>query len=146
MKIWGIHKKYKALSWFENFMGGHISIGPITIFGANAMRWAVNIKTKRWGYVCFTLPVAARYLTNSRGQKYWQWYFYLSPNGTPWASTFYRGNDKNEVIRAQVRRLNFGHGFNSDGLKNELYALNHKFYTFSISEIDVKDFGYKEED
>lgn len=26
-------KRYQALSWWENFMGGHISIGPVTIYG-----------------------------------------------------------------------------------------------------------------
>ncbi len=143
MKIWGIHKKYHGLSWFENFIGGHVSIGPITIFGANAMCWTVNISTK-WGYLCFTLPVMARWRINSRGQKWWQWYIYLSPNGTPWASTFYRGSDKNEVIRAKIRKRNFGHGFDTNKFNNELYTLNQKFDGFIISEYDVECFGHKE--
>jgi len=145
MKIWGIHKKHPALSWWENFMGGHISFCGITIFGANAMRWAVNIRTKKWGCICFTLPVYARYTPRRDGTRYWQWYFYLSPNGTPWASTFYRGSDKNEKIRAQIRHLNFGHGFNSRGLNNELYALNNKFGQFYISEADVEEFSHQED-
>lgn len=137
MKIWGIQKKYSELSWFENFMGGNISLGPITIFGANAMCWSVSIKTK-WGYLCFTLPVMARWRINSRGKMWWQWYIYISPNATPWACTFYRGSDKNERIRAQIRKLNFGHGFNSKKLKNELYALNQKFHQFKITEHDIE--------
>lgn len=144
MKIWGIHKKYSSLSWWENFMGGHVSIGPITIFGANAMCWAVNIST-RLGYLCFTLPVVARWRVNSRGQKWWSWYIYLSPNATPWACTFYRGSDKEERIRAQIRLLNFGHGFDTRKMQNELYALNQKFAQFRVSEYDIEQFGDKSE-
>lgn len=144
MKIWGIHKRYKSLSWFENFMGGHLSIGPITIYGANAMNWAVNIRTRRWGYLCFTIPCPARYRMTNRGERVYQWYIYLSPNGTPWASTFYRGSNKAEIIRAKIRKYNFGHGFSSEKLKDELYALNHKFDWFKINEYDLEIFGNKE--
>jgi len=143
MRVWGINKRYKALSWWENFMGGHISFCGITIFGANAMRWAVNIKTKRWGYLCFTLPVLARWTERRDGSKYWQWYIYLSPNGTPWASTFYKGSNKEEEIRAKIRKYNFGHGFNTDEFKKELQALNDKFRWFRISEYDIELFGLK---
>lgn len=133
MKIWGIHKRHKALSWFENFMGGHISIGHITIYGANAMRWAVNIKTKRWGYICFTLPFPmARIRTKSNGEKYWDWYFYLSPNGTPWACTMYYGSDRYEHIRAKIRKFNFGHGFSTDEHMEALMELNNRFSRLSI--------------
>lgn len=41
-RVWGIHKKYPGLSWFENFMSGHVSIGNVTIFGENAMHWAIE--------------------------------------------------------------------------------------------------------
>ena len=146
MKIWGIHKKYNSLSWFENFMGGHISFLGITIFGANAMNWSVKISTKRWGYICFTLPVLSRIRYSTNGKRYLEWYFYLSPNGTPWASTFYRGSDKNEVIRAKIRKLNFGHGFSTSKFNNELYTFNHKFEWFMICDYDIEKFGYREED
>jgi len=139
MRVWGITKKYRSLSWFENFMGGHISFLGITIFGANAMNWIVNITT-RWGYLCFTLPVLARWRENNRGQRFYQWYIYLSPNATPWACTFYRGSDKKEVIRAKIRKLNFGHGFSTTKHRAELYALNEKFGSFSISEMDVEQY------
>ena len=77
IRIWGIHKKYKGLSWCENFLGGHINLGKrITIYGENAMNWAVNISTKK-GWLCFTLPTWRRILHKD------QWYIYLSPNGTP---------------------------------------------------------------
>lgn len=60
---------------------GHITIGPVIIYGANAMHWAVNIKTKRWGWVCFRLPFRCF-------GKWWPLYFYCSPDGTPTAATF----------------------------------------------------------
>lgn len=143
MKIWGVHKKYPSLSWWVNFMGGHVNIGPITIFGANAMNWTVNIRTKRWGSICFTLPVLARWQRDRYvEQKYYQWYFYLSANGTPWASTFYRGSNKNEVIRAQIRKMNFGHGFDTRKFRNELYALNQKFDWFKVTDYDLHRFGH----
>ena len=67
--------RYPNLSFWENFFGGYITIGPVTIYGENAMHWAVNIKTKR-GYFCFSLPFRCF------GVR-WPQYCYLSPNGTP---------------------------------------------------------------
>lgn len=145
MNIWGVNKKYPALSWWENFMGGHVSILNITIFGANAMNWAVNIRTRKWGYICFSLPAIARFKTSRDGYRYFEWYFYLSPNATPWACTFYRGIDKQEQIRARIRKFNFGHGFNSKKFRNELYALNQKFSNIRLSDYDVFTYGHKEE-
>lgn len=87
MKIWGIHKKYKALSWFENFMGGHIAIGNIVIFGENAMNWAVNISLKK-GALCFTLPTWRRIKNKD------EWYIYFSPDGTPTNSYWYKGTKR----------------------------------------------------
>ena len=75
------NRKYPGLSWFENFMGGFITIGCVTIYGENAMHWAVNISTRRFGYICFRLPFRCF------GQ-WWPLYYYCSPNGTPWAATF----------------------------------------------------------
>ena len=77
-------KKYPGLSFWENFTGGHISIGPITIYGENAMHWAINIKSK-WGFICFRLPFRCYGI-------WWSLYFYISPNGTPQESTFIIGN------------------------------------------------------
>lgn len=143
MYIWGITKKYHTLSWWENFMGGHITFGPITIFGANAMNWTVQAKTPI-GYLCFTLPVIARYRYDRNGKKWWQWYAYLSPNGTPWACTWYIGSNTEEKIRARIRRYNFGHGFDTAKYRDELYAINHKFCCLKICEYDIDTFGLKE--
>ena len=74
-------KRYPSLSFAENFLGGHINIGPITIFGENAMHWAVNIRIKR-SYVCFRLPFPCF-------GKWWPLYFYVSPNATPNKALFW---------------------------------------------------------
>ncbi len=131
MKIWGINKKYKALSWWENFMGGHLSIGNLTIFGSNSMCWTIQYYTKRWGYVCITLPSWARF------KRKWDFYIYFSPNATPWACTMYIGTDKNEKLRAKIRNINFGHAFNTDDKREMLRCLNNKFYSFHITEFDM---------
>lgn len=82
------YKKYKELSFAENFLGGHISVGPITIFGENAMHWAVNIKTKKYGYICFRLPLPSY-------KRWWSLYFYFSPDATPQNAThWFYGKDK----------------------------------------------------
>ena len=104
-----LKKQYPGLSFWENFLGGHLSFGRVTMYGENAMHWGVTIWTKKWGYVCFRLPLRCF------GQ-WWPLYFYLSPNGTPWASTFYLGN-KTKRREAKIRRDKFGHNFNTDLLK-----------------------------
>ncbi len=80
MKMKLFKKRYPALSFCENFLGGHIDIFNITIYGCNAMHWAVNIST-RWGYICFRLPLRCF-------GKWWPLYFYVSPNATPSQATF----------------------------------------------------------
>ena len=68
--------KYPSLSFAENYLGGHISVGRVTVYGANAMHWAVNIRTKRWGYICFRLPFRCY-------KRWWPLYCYVSEDGTP---------------------------------------------------------------
>jgi hypothetical protein len=69
--------------WQDRLFRGHVNIGPITIFGANAMHWAVNIQF-RGTYLCFHPR------TRTHGAV-WPAYFYISPNATPWAATFKLG-------------------------------------------------------
>lgn len=117
--------KKGSFSFWEAFFGGHISIGPITIFGSNAMDWVCNIRTKKYGYVCFTLPVMARWkkLQNSN-KRVFKWYLYCSPNGTPWAATYYIGNDKETDLKVKtiLRKRLFGHNWDTNN-KN-LYNIN----------------------
>ncbi len=69
--------------WIDRIWRGHISWWRITIYGANAMHWAINIRMRR-NYWCFH-PT-----TRTFGGK-WPWYFYVSPNATPWAAVFKLG-------------------------------------------------------
>jgi hypothetical protein len=61
--------------WQDRWFTGHVRLGPLTVFGANAMHWALNLKT-RWGYLCFH-PTTRTY-----GER-WPWYLYLSTDATP---------------------------------------------------------------
>lgn len=69
--------------WWERHFGGHWSCGPVTIYGWNAMHVAVNIQT-RWGYVCFHPPFRVF-------GHWWPWYFYVSPDATPYRARFRMG-------------------------------------------------------
>ena len=89
-------------------LDGHFTMGPMTVYGFNAMHVAANVRT-RWGYVCF-----------HPGWGVWPWTFYVSPNGTPWASTFARGPGlyRQEIMTAPVRRALFGWRFDTDLLSS----------------------------
>lgn len=111
------------MSWFEKHMGGHVSLGPITIHGENAMHWGVSIRTRRWGYVCLRLPFRCF-------GCWWPLYFYVSPNATPWAATFMLGGDsRHDSARARRRRAAFGHNFDVDAVWPRLRELNDEHPT-----------------
>lgn len=78
-------------SWLDRIFTGHVHLGPLTIYGANAMHWAVNLRLTRLRTLCFH-PT-----TRTFGGR-WRWYVYLSPDCTP--STAYWG---------------FGPGFRQEG-------------------------------
>lgn len=109
-------KKYPSLSWQENFLGGHVTIGNVTIYGCNAMHYAVNIKSKKYGYICFRLPLTCF-------GRMWPVYWYCSPNGTPWASTYYNSvfESKHERDKkrgaAFLRKAWLGHNYKEDNLR-----------------------------
>ena len=73
-----------------------------------AMHGAINVRTKRWGWVCFHPPM------RSFG-AWWPGYFYCSPDGTPGMSTFYIGRQdfRDDEGGAHVRRKLYGHNFNT---------------------------------
>lgn len=100
------HRSFKLFHW------------RLTVFyGDNAMRWAVNLWTRTFGYICFrpsTYTVCA-------GKRYWnRWYFYTSPNATPWASTFAIGPgvEPKDKHSAPIRRKAFGFRFDTSWLDN----------------------------
>lgn len=80
-----------------------VSIYPLR----SAMHGAVNVWTRRWGYVCFKPP------TRAFG-AWWPWYFYLSPNATPWALTLLLGarfTSSAERQAARDRGRAWGHNY-----------------------------------
>ncbi len=138
--------KVRIMGIWWTFFGGHISLGPFTIFGANAMNWCLCIYGTPWGNLHIDLPVLARWRENRAGQRIYTWCVYASPNGTPWACTWYRGSDKCEVIRARIRKLNFGHNFSTKKHMEALRTLNNKHAWFHIGDYDIDQFGPKEGD
>jgi len=66
--------------WQDRLLRGHLHLGPITLYGANAMHWALQIKTP-WGFIC------AHPRTRTFGGN-WPAYFYVSPDATPQSATF----------------------------------------------------------
>jgi hypothetical protein len=85
----------------DKVIGGHFSIGPLTVYGRNAMHFGVTISTRRWGYVCFRLPLFCF-------GRWWPLYFYCSPNATPWAATYIvgggtRGRERREQLRSKAQ-------------------------------------------
>lgn len=103
------------MSWYHE----SVRIGPLTIFGANAMHFAWQLKT-RWGYLVVRPSTFYRKWDNGRKRfgGWWRWYVYLSPNGTPWASTFAVGPgiEADDKRGAAIRRHKYGHGFDSSQL------------------------------
>jgi hypothetical protein len=84
--------------WQDRWFTGHRSWGPLTIYGANAMHWAVNLRTP-WGSLCI-------HPTTRTFGGCWPWYVYLSPNSTPWAARwgFGPGFDADDREAAKLRR------------------------------------------
>ncbi len=72
--------RYPALTIVENWLGGHVTLGPVTIYGANAMHWGVIVLTSHRGYFCFRLPFRCF-------GHWWPLYCYLSPDATPQGAT-----------------------------------------------------------
>ena len=104
--------------WIESKLKGHWSCRRLTVYGANAMHYGVTFWTRRWGYICFRLPIPCF-------GRWWPLYFYLSPNATPWAATFYLGDADGVDSRLAIkRRQAFGHGFCVDDHYDELSVIN----------------------
>lgn len=121
----------KLLESFARKIQGHVSIGNLVIYGDNAMHFACRLDNKKYGCICFKLPIpcgiADKILYGDK-LRWYPMYLYFSPNGTPWASTFmigktdkYGKNKKEkEKIKAKMRKLCLGHNFRYDS-ENEDY-------------------------
>lgn len=113
---------YKIKHYFEyEFMTGHISIGNLTMYGRNAMHWGCHLYTKKYGYICFRLPLPHN--------GWHDLYLYFSPNATPWASTFMLGGKKSrrdDWINSRIRYSCFGHNFSMDEYDEEYGMTNRE--------------------
>lgn len=123
----------KLLSKFANKIEEHISIGNLTIYGDNAMHFGCQYWTKRWGYICFRLPLfcgLADKINYSGHKLYWRpLYFYVSRNATPWAAVFFIGKNhsKRDWALARARKHVFGWNYNTDDEHQyeRLMQINH---------------------
>lgn len=112
--------KRKIGSFLEKTIGGHISVGKLTLYGDNAMRFAGHYSTRKFGYICFRLPapcgIIDYFLYEDSKIRFYPPYLYFSPNGTPWASTFMLGKKygKDDWALARVRRRRLGHNFSTN--------------------------------
>lgn len=71
--------------WARNF-GGHVTVGRVTVFGENAMHWAVNIRCFG-GWFCFRLPLRCF-------GRWWPLYAYWSVDGVPPNSSAANGSPR----------------------------------------------------
>jgi hypothetical protein len=115
----------KLLNKLANKIEGHFSIGNLTVYGDNAMHFGCHYWTKRWGYICWRLPVFCGIADKIQYGDRMRWvplYFYLSPNATPWAATFMLGGrfSKTEKLCSKLRKIKLGHNFKYDS-ENEDY-------------------------
>lgn len=109
-----------------------ITIGKIVIHGHQGVKWGIRIQTKKYGYICFRLPLPCFYANKP---YFPELYYYISPNGTTWAATFGIGGNqrqKEHLSKAPLRRLYLG-GHNFDiydkWVKRRLKAIND-FYPY----------------
>lgn len=119
----------KIGNFLQKAIGGHVSIGKLTVYGDNAMHFGVTYWTMKYGYICFRLPIFCGIVDYFLygDIPYWRpLYFYVSPNATPWAATFMLG--KNHDVRdwalARARKARFGHNFNTEQHREELHKIN----------------------
>ena len=113
----------KIKNYFKyKFMTGHISIGNLTIYGRNAMHWGCHLYTKKYGYICWRLPLPC-------DGHWYPLYLYFSPNATPWAATFMIGKKfgkhNDNWIKARIRYRCFGHNFDVHGWNDEYQMENY---------------------
>lgn len=68
--------------WQDRLFRGHVTIGRVTLYGANAMHWALNV----WwlGHYWCVHPT-----THTYGGT-WPWYAYISKDATPQGACWIR--------------------------------------------------------
>lgn len=96
-------KRFKNL----RIISGRISIGNFVFYGIDtAMHLSFEWWSKKYGYICFHPPVRWH-------KRWWPFYLYFSPNGTPQLSTFAigKGIDLEDRQGANARKMKYGHNF-----------------------------------
>lgn len=74
-------RQYRFSSFCMHRLGGSIRIGPLVLYGWNAMHIAANLWLGRRGWFCLHPPF--QWFSTS-----WPWYCYISPDATPSAATW----------------------------------------------------------
>lgn len=120
----------KILHSIAKRLEGHFSIGRLTVYGDNAMHFGVTFWTRKYGYICFRLPLPCGIVDHFRyGDKlrWWPLYFYISPNATPWAATFMLGrkHSRDDWALSRIRNIKLGHGFKTEEQYEELRKINN---------------------
>ena len=101
----------------------YLSIKNLTIYSRHtAMKGAINLYTKKYGYICLRLP----YYSKQHKEKV-HFYLYFSPNATPWAATFMIGREYSpeDWALSRIRYNCFGHNFNMDELDKDYNMMNY---------------------
>lgn len=92
----------RAWRAIEDALAGHVTIGPVVVYGFNAMHVAVDIKV-RGTWVCFKPPTFVF-------GTWWPGYFYISPDATP-ANSVYDLDDRLRDMRRMVKKVASGWPF-----------------------------------
>ncbi len=81
----------------EKYLGGHVSIGPVTLYGWNAMHIAAQVWCESTGaYIC------VHPTTRVFGGR-WPWYLYVSRDATPGSAVIGFGPGFEYYDRERVR-------------------------------------------
>jgi hypothetical protein len=93
---------------------GHYTIGKVVIYGLNAMHFTIQIRSKKYGWICIR-PITF--------YKQFPVYIYLSPDGTPSSATYYKqlgGSYRGKELeyKAKLRRWKLRHNYKIDDEKD----------------------------
>ena len=103
----------------DKMFGGSLSFFNVTIHGRDYGHtpWEVQVHTKKYGYICFNLPIPV----NGKIKKF---YYFLSPDRTSYASTYYKFHGLLYKNTAPMVKECFGHNFDIDKCGDELLELH----------------------
>lgn len=108
MLTWLLHRFLDCQLPFH-FLGLKLQVYEVEC----GMHGAINLFIPRLGWLCWHPTVKIADCT-------WPWYFYVSPNGTPWASTVALGPGvSHHHTTARNRRRRLGLYYNVDDLSQE---------------------------